>query len=402
MLPLSGIRVLDLTTVLAGPFCSYQLGLLGADVIKVERPGRGETLRHRPNGNPKMGADGMSLAFVTQSSNKRCITLNLDSVPGQRAFLKLASSCDVVVENLRSGALERRGIGYETVKALRPDVIWCAISAYGRTGPKCDHPGYDSVVQAWTGMMEQNGPPGSDPLRIGAPVVDYATGVSGAFAVAAALLQRHKTGGGQYIDLSMVDASLMLMASVATETVNAGVAPPRAGNRANSGNPCSTTYHTADGLLSVAVNEQHQLRNLLGLLGLEGLLNDPRFITPTLQSSNGVVLRSHVQEVLLQRSAHQWEHALNAAGVPAARVRTLVEALREREEQGRSIFHRFSGGEESHQTGLQVPLAAFRFAENGPCIRTGPRSVGSDTAEVFRELGFSSAEIAQLELEGAN
>jgi crotonobetainyl-CoA:carnitine CoA-transferase CaiB-like acyl-CoA transferase len=398
MRPFDGIRVLDLTSVLAGPFCGYQLALLGAEVIKIEAPGAGETIRGRPNGNAALGAQGMSLAFMTQASNKRFITLDLDQPAGQQAFLKLAASCDVVIENLRTGALERRGIGYEAVRALRPDVVWCAISAYGRTGPKREHPGYDSVIQAWTGLMHLNGSASDPPLKTGAPIVDYATGLSGAFAIAAALLQRRGDGQGQYIDLSMVDASLMLMASVATQTANTGKAPARSGNHASSGNPCSTTYDTTEGLLAIAVNETHQLEKLLRHLDLEALLDDPRFSADDARRRHAAELRHEVQQVLLRGSARHWEEGLNAAGVPAARVRTMDEALTEREARDTSLFHRFPAGEPGVPEGLKLPLAAFSFAREGPRIDSAPRAAGVDTESVLKEAGLTPAEIAATQV----
>jgi len=222
--PFAGIRVLDLTRVLAGPFCAYQMALMGAEVIKIEKPGRGEGLRYRPEADPSFGERGMSLAFMTQSSNKRFITLDIDTHEGQELFLKLAARCDVVVQNLRSGSADRRGIGYEAVKRVNPKAILLSITAYGNTGPKASHPAYDAVIQAWSGFMSVTGTTDTGPLKAGPPIVDYATGISAAYAVAAALYQRDRTGEGQYIDLSMLDATLIsLMASVSAAWLNTGV-----------------------------------------------------------------------------------------------------------------------------------------------------------------------------------
>src|SRR5574340_281045 len=250
--PFAGIRVLDLTRVLAGPFCAYQLGLLGAEVIKIERPGRGETVRWRTEADPSFGEQGMSLGFMTQSANKRFLALDIDKPEGREIFLRLAAGADVVVQNLRTGSADRRGIGYGDVKSVNPKAIFCSITAYGNTGPKKHHPAYDSVIQAWSGLMSITGTPESAPLKVGPPVIDYATGIAAAYAVSAALYQRNQTGAGQYIDLSMLDTTMILMASVVTAYLNTGAPPKPAGNNASSRAPASTTFNTADGLLALA------------------------------------------------------------------------------------------------------------------------------------------------------
>lgn len=400
--PFAGIRVLDLTRVLAGPFCAYQMALMGAEVIKIEKPGRGEGLRYRPEADPSFGERGMSLAFMTQSSNKRFVTLDIDTPEGQELFLKLAARCDVVVQNLRSGSADRRGIGYEAVKRVNPQAIFLSITAYGNTGPKASHPAYDAVIQAWSGFMSVTGTTDTGPLKAGPPIVDYATGISAAYAVAAALYQRDRTGEGQYIDLSMLDATLIsLMASVSAAWLNTGVAPKPSGNDAASRSPAATTFNTADGLIALAINEEHQYQHLIAVLGLAHLNDDARFNTPAARRGHVQPLRAAIQQALMTRSAAEWEKLLSAACVPAGRVRTVPECLTEAQTQSREVFHTFAADASGLGRPVTVPLAPFRFAHDGPRADTPPAGVGADTAAVLRELGYDQAAIGQLRERGA-
>ncbi len=394
--PFAGIKVLDVTRVLAGPFCSYQLGLMGADVIKIEKPGRGESVRWRVDNDPEYGRRGMSLGFMTQSSNKRFITIDLDKPEGREVFLKLAERCDVVVQNLRTGSADRRGVGYAEVKKVNPKVIFCSITAYGNTGPKASDPAYDAVVQAWTGFMSTTGTPETGPLKAGPPIIDYGTGMCAAFAVASALFQRTRTGEGQYIDLSMLDATITLMASTVTEYLNTGVPPKPSGNNAASRAPASTTFNTAEGLLAIACNEEHQFRAFMTTLGLAPLLEEERYREPAARRENVPGLRVAIQSALMTRGAAEWEALLNPAGVPAGRVRTVPETMAEAQVASRELFHTFPSAATGLPGDLQVPLAPFRFAHDGPRADTPPRTIGADTDAVLSELGYDDAAIARL------
>lgn len=394
--PFTGIRVLDLTRVLAGPFCAYQLGLLGAEVIKIERPGRGETVRWRTEADPSFGEQGMSLGFMTQSANKRFLALDIDKPEGREIFLRLAAGADVVVQNLRTGSADRRGIGYGDVKSVNPKAIFCSITAYGNTGPKKHHPAYDSVIQAWSGLMSITGTPESAPLKVGPPVIDYATGIAAAYAVSAALYQRSQTGAGQYIDLSMLDTTMILMASVVTAYLNTGAPPKPAGNNASSRAPASTTFNTADGLLALAINEEHQYQNLLKGLGLETLNGDPRFAEPAARRANVPALRAALQQALMARTAGEWETLLNEMCVPAGRVRTLPDCVADAQIASRGLFHAFPAGETGFARDLKVPLAPFRFEHGGPQADTPPRAVGADTDAILKELGCSVGDTRRL------
>ena len=392
----AGIRVLDLTRVLAGPFCAYQLALLGAEVIKIEPPGRGETVRWRSEADPSFGQQGMSLGFMTQSSNKRFLSLDLNTPEGRDIFLKLAAECDVVVQNLRSGSAEKRGIGYEAVKKVNPEVVFMSITAYGNSGPKKSHPAYDSVIQAWSGFMSVTGTRESGPLKAGPPIVDYSTGLAAAYAVSAALYQKQRTGKGQYIDLAMLDTNIILMASVVTAYMNTGAAPKQGGNDAASRSPASTTFNTADGLIAFAINEEHQHQGLLKVLGLTALNDDPRFATGAARRENIPALRALMQEKLMAKTAAEWEPLFNEAGAPAGRVRTIPECMAEAQTASRGLFHSFPPEATGFAKDLKVPLSPFTFAHDGPRADTPPRKVGADNDAILGELGYDAAAIAGL------
>lgn len=393
----AGVRVLDLTRVLAGPFCAYQLALLGAEVIKIEPPGKGETVRWRSEAaDPSFGQQGLSLGFMTQSSNKRFLSLDLNSPEGRDVFLKLAAECDVVVQNLRSGSAAKRGIDYEAVKKFNPEVIFLSITAYGNTGPKQKHPAYDSVIQAWSGFMSVTGTEESGPLKAGPPIIDYSTGLAAAYAVSAALYQKQRTGKGQYIDLSMLDTNIILMASVVTAHMNTGSTPKQGGNDAASRSPASTTFNTADGLIAFAINEEHQHQGLLKVLGLTALNNDPRFATGPARRDNIPALRALMQEKLMMRTAAEWEPLFNEAGAPAGRVRTIPECMSEAQTQSRGLFHTFPPSVTGFAKDLKVPLSPFNFAHDGPRADTPPRKVGTDSEAILGELGYDAATIAAL------
>ncbi|MGA0024031.1 MAG: CaiB/BaiF CoA transferase family protein [Burkholderiales bacterium] len=392
----AGIKVLDLTRVLAGPFCAYQMALLGAEVIKIEPPGKGETVRWRTEADPSFGQQGLSLGFMTQSSNKRFLSLDLNKPEGVEIFLKLAAECDVVVQNLRSGSADKRGIGYEAVKKVNPEVVFMSITAYGNTGPKQSHPAYDSVIQAWSGFMSVTGTKESGPLKAGPPIIDYSTGLAAAYAVSAALYQKQRTGKGQYIDLAMLDTNIILMASVVTAYLNTGAAPKQGGNDAASRSPASTTFNTSDGLIAFAINEEHQYQGLLKGLGLTALNDDPRFSTGAARRDNIPALRKLMQEKLMEKTAAEWEPLFNEAGAPAGRVRTIPECLAEAQTQSRGLFHAFPPEATGFARELKVPLSPFTFVHDGPRADTPPKPVGADNEAILGELGYDAKTIAGL------
>jgi crotonobetainyl-CoA:carnitine CoA-transferase CaiB-like acyl-CoA transferase len=391
-----GIRVLDVTRVLAGPYASYQLALLGADVIKIEPVSKGESTRWRSEGDAKLGNVGMSPSFLTQGGNKRSLTLNLDSQEGQEIFLKLAATADVIVENLRTGSMSKRNIGYEQVCVVKPDIIYCSMTGYGQTGPKARYPAYDSVIQAAAGFMSVTGTPESGPLKSGPPVVDYAMGMSGAYAISAALFQRSRTGQGQHIDISMLDSCMALMSSILTAYVNTGNPPGLRGNEAPSRSPASTTFKTADGLLAIAINEQHQFTHLLEAIGLKDLLSDERFKDAASRREHTQVLRVAIQEALMKDTAKGWEAMINNAGVPCSEVLTIPEVMLSAQVQERGFFGQFSQEECGLDRDIQLPKAAFKFRNDGPALQKPPPLVGEHVDSILESLGYGPEKITSL------
>ncbi|MEM8664629.1 MAG: CoA transferase [Pseudomonadota bacterium] len=333
--PLRGVRVVDFTHVLAGPACAYHLALLGADVIKVERPGRGDAMRHRGGSDPERAARGESTAFLTQNGHKRSVEIDLDGEAGQSAMQRLLGDADVLVENHRPTTLRRLGLDWETLHAQHSRLVHCAMTGYGRGHAHEDAPAYDVNIQAASGLMSLTGSAQSGPTRVGAPVIDYATALAAAFGVCAALLQRARTGKGALVDVSMMDVALTLMSSTVVDFALTGNVPRPRGNAANSRSPSAGTFPTADGLLSLGVNEEAQFARLALALDRKTWLSDATFATARARDNNREQLSEAIEDALRARTAREWEGHLLAAGVPAARVATLPEALESCEASGR-------------------------------------------------------------------
>jgi crotonobetainyl-CoA:carnitine CoA-transferase CaiB-like acyl-CoA transferase len=355
--PLAGIRVIDMSHVIAGPLASFYLAQLGADVIKVEPPARGDVFR--TSRNP---ADGdVPEGYVALNAGKHSVAVDIRNEEGTQAIRDLARTADVFIENFRPGVVARYGLDYETIRAVRRDVIYCSISGYGQCGEWSSRGAYDHVIQALTGMMMMSGE-GNDepPIKVGFPVVDVAAGMLSALAVTAALQGRQRTGEGCRIDSSMLQASLMLMYPNASAFLTSGTEPQRVGNRGYTGSPTADTYRCADGWLATAANTPAQFRKLTKVLGLEHLCADARALdVAAFESDGGFVvandleyLREQFRSAFASRRAAEMEERLNAAGIPAARVRRLGEFLREARD------------------GEKVQLGALRFDQQGREITT--------------------------------
>jgi len=304
MLPFEGVRVLDLTHVFAGPFCTYQLAVLGADVIKIEPPDRPDMTRHE-------GVDaGLNAAlygthFLAQNGGKRAITLDLGTTGGKAVMHRLIEGADVLVQNYSGDALERLGFGYTQATAINPRLIYCTMTGFGRTGDKAGHPAYDTVVQAFSGLMASNVVVDGNPVRVGPPMVDYGTGAQAALAIAAAIHQRERTGRGQQIDVSMLDSAMMLMSSLVTDCLTDGHAPRPSGN-ANTKYAGYRTFDTADGLLMVGCFTNRQLARLLDLVGETDRAGEVRRTPRTEISATIAADAALIQGHLLTRSATEW------------------------------------------------------------------------------------------------
>lgn len=333
MQPLEGFRVLDLTHVLAGPCATHHLRCLGAEVIKVERPGCGDPMRALAM-HPQHG--GLPPGFRALNAGKRSVVLDLASTDGRAAVLRLAETADVFVENFRPGVAERLGLGPGDIRAVRPDIVYCSISGWGRSGPRSSFGAYDHVIQAATGMMAlQGGDAAATPVKVGFPVIDIATGISAAEAILAALIRRLRGDASPItLDVSMVDSALSLMSGPAAITLATGKPPERVGNRGFVGSPGAETFATTDGHISVAANTVAQFAALCRLLGRPELAAPP-YVPGGLPGDAFLadaatdVLREALGQAFATTDATALETALNAAGVPAARVRDLGEYLRE-------------------------------------------------------------------------
>jgi crotonobetainyl-CoA:carnitine CoA-transferase CaiB-like acyl-CoA transferase len=397
MKPLEGIRVLDLTHVLAGPFCTYQLGVLGADVIKIEPPDNPDMTREE-GVVPSLNDAAYGTYFQAQNAGKRAITLNLKDAAGRDILRRLIETADVLVQNYAGDALEELGFGYDAVSAIQPSLIYCTLTGFGRTGPKANHPAYDVVIQAFSGLMSANGTPETGPVRVGPPMVDYGTGAQAALAISAALLQREKTGSGQRIDVSMLDAALMLMSANVTDTLTTGKPPQPHGNN-HPHYAGYRTFETADGLLMVGAWTNRQLSRLLEALGeterARLVLEMPRASVGGMVAGDADLISSHLKA----RSAEQWETILNNSRVPAARVRTLDEALDHDQVKSRRVVQQ-AGPAHTGDGPPAFPVAAFSYDNGSPDLQRPPPHVGEHTDEVLADVGVSATEIAALRKAG--
>lgn len=395
--PLEGIRVLDATHVLAGPFAGYQLSLLGADIIRVENPDGGDIVRINDK-NPERRAMKMGLGFLTQNANKRSVALNLKSPEGQKAFKRIALTCDVVVENFRPGKMKALGLGSEDIQAVKPDIIYCSITGFGQSGPLIDRPAYDHIVQGMSGIMSVTGTDEGGPVRAGFPLVDYLAGQMAAFAISAALVQRERTGKGEVIDCAMLDSALSIMGPAVTEWSIAGRRPGRPGNKPYSGSPFSGCYHTADGMIVVVGNTMPQAERLCRAVGLEHLLGDPR--VQDWQSYPELVeeMQGQFEAVFATRSGLEWEEILNTVSVPFGKVRELPEVLGESHVKARNALHPIFVPSQNET--IRVPgLGCMIVGENGRVRGAAPEQ-SANADEILREAGYSTEEIENLKRKG--
>jgi len=399
--PFAGIRVLDLTRVVASPFTSYQLGLLGAEVIKIEDPeSRGDTMRYRRGSKPEYGEKGMATFYLSQSANKQSMSLNLRTKEGREIFRALALEADVLIENLRAGAMTAMGLGYDDLKEENPRLIYCSVTGFGQTGPKRRHGAYDPVIQAASGLMSVNGTAAAAPLRVGAPVMDYSAGLSAAFGVATALFERSQSGLGQHIDVSMLDTALVMMGALVTEAATAKSTPKPQGNRAPAetyGNACFTCK---DGILiSIAAMEKHHRKRMWVAIDRPDIPLDPRFRTDDDCRINFQELHAEMDQAFLARTAQEWEEILNAADVPAARVRSIPEALEMAQVQERGIMHTMNEVPGIKGTAT-FPLVPFKLSAGGATVISAPPLMGQHTDEILRSRGYDEVDIIRLRSQG--
>lgn len=383
--PLAGVRIADFSHVIAGPLATHFLCLLGAEVIKVEPP-TGDVLR---NYTQRAELRGMAEPFIGANAGKKSIVLDLKSDFGRDAARALIATSDIMVENFRPGVIDRLGLGYDSVAKLNPELIFCSISGYGQSGPMRDYPAIDQIIQSVSGLMGLSGEEDSAPMRVGFPIVDTYSALLAAFAIQSAYIQRERDPArrGQNIDMSMLDASLVMMASVINPLVISGTEPKRTGNRGFSLAPTADTFDTLENSITIGAVQQNQYERLCTALERPDLLADPRFADGQARMKNDQELQIELGKTLATKTALEWEAILSQAGVPAGAVRSLSTVLDLPQLQGRDL-----------QIEVDVPNAAvgrtsilnagFRFDHDGPGVSDPPPLLGQHTAEILAELGL--------------
>jgi len=392
---LDGVRVLDLTNVLSGPFATMHLALLGAEVIKIENPVDGDLAR-KLGCVPELNDKLMGTSFLAQNANKKSVTLNLKDAEAKEIFRKLAKTADVVVENFRPGVMDRLGVGYKALREINPRIVFCAISGFGATGPDAFKPAYDQIIQGLSGVMAINGDERLNPLRCGWPVCDTVGGLNAAFAVMAALFHRERTGEGQFIDVALLDSIMPTLGWVAANLLIGGQQPQLLGNDNFTAAP-SGTFVTRDGYINIAANKQEQWEAVADALGVSELKTDPRFQKRDARKKNRKALTPLLEARLRERDTGYWVETLNAKGVPSGAILDLQAALGQEQLRHRQTL----GTVRAEGIGdLRLFNLTALFEKTPGRVETPPPRLGEHTEEILAGVGYSKEQVAQLRQKG--
>lgn len=391
--PLEGIRVLDLTNILAGPFCCHHLAHLGAEVIKVETVDRGDLARQL-GADSELNAAGMGVSFLAQNAGKKSVTVNLKELKGKELFIKLVESADVLVENFRPGVMARLGVDYETLKSINQTLIYCAISGFGQDGPWVHRPAYDQIIQGVSGVMSITGADDSAPLRVGYPVADTVGGITAAFAISAAL---NESPRGNFIDISMLESVLATMGWAVSNYLIAGVKPSANGNENPTSAP-SGAFEAARGLINIAANKDEQWVLLTDHLGVPELRDHPDYATREDRKLNRLALKAELETVLRTRPARDWAEELNRIGVPSGAVLTVPEVLDMPQVAERGFLKSYESVPGIGRD-IQVVTTGIKMNGHAPSVATPPPILGQHNTEIWTELGLSTEEIEELKKE---
>ena len=392
-----GVTILDFTQVLAAPFAVMQLALLGADVIKVEQPASGDQTRGLMNTGKKH--QNMSPSFMAVNLNKRSMTLNLKHPSAAKIVKRLLPDVDVLVENFKTGTMNRMGLDYETLKPIKPDLIYCSVTGYGQSGPKAGFAAYDGAIQAASGMMSQNGHPETGPTRTGYMPVDMATGLNTAFAISAALHRKARTGSGQHIDVAMMDTAIMMQAAQYSIYLNQGKLVGLRGNSSPTGQPTANVFPTKDSYIQITALRQAQVEKLFSELGCIELLEQPEYATPHARAANPAGVHQAVCDALAKSTTAEWMSRLSPAGIPVAEVRELPDVVNDPQFNDRDVFATLPSPLDPAAT-ITVAKAGYMTSQDGPEILTGPPILGSSTDQVLTESGYTRQEIEQFHADG--